>query len=305
VPEKEQARGDTWMTWSTIDGVRVSYANNILLENVNITIPEGIVVIIGPNGVGKSTMISIMEGLTRIDNKDKVEVCGFSPYKKPEKAFVDVSFLPERSVGITGGTVKQWVQYYSLLRSVSSDKFASLLSIFDIEYVLSQKWKNLSNGEIQLVSNILCLSTRAKFFVMDEPNANLDIINRMRLAKVMRDMRKNESSSFLVTSHMLDEILPVSDFVIVVGKNSISGPLSLSDNSEKGGFIVLGVINPDLVYDALKGRFELEINDHEITVKNSNLKELITGIDTELLGNITSIHRFPSYLEGVLNFKKD
>ena len=66
------------MSLLTVSGVRVSYANNTLLENLTVSIPEGIGVIIGPNGVGKSTLISVAEGLTRIDHKDRVKVMGFS-----------------------------------------------------------------------------------------------------------------------------------------------------------------------------------------------------------------------------------
>ena len=162
------------MSLLTVSGVRVSYANNTLLENLTVSIPEGIGVIIGPNGVGKSTLISVVEGLTRIDHKDRVKVMGFSPYRKPEMAFSEVSFLPEKPVGIAGGTVRQWVKYYSLLRRVSLERFRSLLSSFNIEYVIPRRWKDLSNGEIQLVSIALCLSAEAKFFVMDEPNAIIE-----------------------------------------------------------------------------------------------------------------------------------
>ncbi len=293
------------MTWANVSAIRVSYANNGLLRNLSVAIPEGIGVMIGPNGVGKSTLISVLEGLTRIDKKESVEVCGFSPYKKPEKAFIDVSFLPERPVGISGGTVRQWIRYFSLLRPVSRDRLARLLSFFDIGYVLSKKWRDLSNGEIQLVSIVLCLSVEAKFFVMDEPNANLDLGNRMKLAKIMKEMNREESSSFLVTSHLLDEILPISDFVIVAGKDSMEGPIPLSDNSDEGNLIVLGVTDPDLAYNSLKDRFEIDVNDHEIIVRNSSLRKLVTEMDSELLGHIASIHRFPKFLEGVLNHQED
>jgi ABC-2 type transport system ATP-binding protein len=289
------------MSLLNISEVRVSYANNASLKKLTVSIPEGVTVLIGPNGIGKSTLISVAEGLTRVDHREKVKLMGFSPYNESVNAFSEVSFLPERPVGIAGGTVRQWIKYYSLLRKISRERLRDLLSLFDIEYVIPRKWKELSSGELQLVSVILCLSAEAKFFVMDEPNANLDVINRMKLAGFIRKMNTEFSASFLITSHLLDEILPIADYAIIASKESLNGPITTNDGSGKDGFIVLTVADMEYMKEALEKEFDVIVNNGQLIIRNSNLRVFLSKLDPQLLEGILSIHKFPSYLGGVLN----
>ncbi|MGP6240443.1 ATP-binding cassette domain-containing protein [Cuniculiplasma sp. SKW4] len=286
-----------------ISGIKINYANNNMLNNLKISINEGITVIIGQNGVGKSSLISVVEGLTRINDRNGVKVMGLSPYMEPERAFSEVAFLPEKPIGI-GITVKHWVKYYSYLRKISFETFKELLTLFDIEFTLKRKWKDLSSGELHLLSISLCLSSKAKLFVMDEPNSNLDMVNRMRLSKVLKKMRTEQGASFLITSHLLDEILPISDYVVIANKQSISSPISLREISEENGLLVIRVKDPELIREKMGKMADISTGDNEIILRNSNLIKFISHADRDVLENIVSVHIFPGIMEGFLNERK-
>lgn len=291
------------MSLIEISGIKIQYANNNMLKNLKISINEGITLIIGQNGVGKSSLISVAEGLTRINDRKGVKVMGFSPYVKPEMAFSEVSFLPEKPVGI-GVTVKQWVRYYSYLRDFSIEAFKELMSTFQIEFALKQKWNELSSGELQILSICLCLSSRAKLFVMDEPNANMDMINRRRLSRILSKMRNEKGASFLITSHLLDEILPISDYIVIANKNSISFPMPTRETYGKNGLLVLRVKDPELIRSKIDGRFDLTVMETEIFLRNSDLIKFVSFADDEILENILSVHIFPGLIEEFLNERK-
>ena len=288
---------------ASISDVRVSYGNNNCLKHLDLRIERGIGVMIGPNGVGKSTVISVLEGLTRINGQKNVLVGGVSPYKKPEWSFREVSFLPERPVAAGGRKVRDWIRYYSMLKPLSLDRLDNLLSRFDVRYVLDENWKNLSSGEMQLVSLILCLSSESNLYVLDEPNANIDVSNRLKLARVLKEMRNERSCSFLITSHLLDEILPVSDYVIVMSKDNIMGPFYTQKVYTEGSFIVLGTSDPEWVYSKIPTQFKPELMGEEIILRGVNIMDLINNVDRNLFDFVTSLHIFPYFLRDVLKYE--
>ncbi|MHB1662646.1 MAG: ATP-binding cassette domain-containing protein [Thermoplasmataceae archaeon] len=286
--------------WFKVNGIRVEYANNELLSQIRMEIPEGINVIIGPNGVGKSTLISIAEGLTKIDNQNNVLIGGYSPYKRSNKAFMEVAFLPEKPVPFGGSRVKDWIRLYGYLREIDKEKILKYLDIFDLNYLLNQNCNLLSMGETQLVSLIMCLSTKARYFVLDEPNANIDSVNRIRLAKELEEMKIKENASFLLTSHILDEILPIADNVIIFNKNGIVGPVSVRGSLERK-FVLIKSMNNESLCRYLVGKIEYETNGHQVIIKNSNFPALLKLMNDQMLLEIISIQSFPHFLEGSFN----
>ncbi len=283
-----------------ISGVRVQYAQNESLCNINLQIPEGITVIIGRNGAGKSSLISVLEGLVRIDRRENVRFSGIPVYKKPHLVFKDVASIPEKPFPLLGPTVKDWIRMYSVIREISFERMKFLLNYFDLNYLLRQKSKFLSMGETQLVAVILCLASKARYFILDEPNANLDRENRIKLSNVIEKMRDEMGASFLITSHILDEILSIADSIIMFSRDKISNPMP---NEIKKKFLILKSLDPERLEEKIKGKIKYGIQGRDIMIRDGKLGALMALLDEDIMEQIISINAYPEFIEG--EFKND
>jgi len=283
-----------------ISGVRIQYASNESLGNINLQIPEGITVITGRNGAGKSSLISVLEGLVRIDRRENVKISGIPVYKKPHLVFKDVASIPEKPFPLLGPTVKDWIRMYSLIREISFERLKFLLNYFDLNYLLRQNSKFLSMGETQLVAVILCLASKARYFILDEPNANLDRENRIKLANVIEKMKHEMGASFLITSHILDEILSIADSIIMFSRDKISNPMP-NEISKK--FLIVKSIDPERLEEKIKGKIKYVIQGRDIMIRDGKLGALMALLDEDIMEQIISINAYPEFIEG--EFKND
>ncbi len=283
-----------------ISGVRIQYASNESLGNINLQIPEGITVITGRNGAGKSSLISVLEGLVRIDRRENVKISGIPVYKKSHLVFKDVASIPEKPFPLLGPTVKDWIRMYSLIREISFERLKFLLNYFDLNYLLRQNSKFLSMGETQLVAVILCLASKARYFILDEPNANLDRENRIKLANVIEKMKHEMGASFLITSHILDEILSIADSIIMFSRDKISNPMP-NEISKK--FLIVKSIDPERLEEKIKGKIKYVIQGRDIMIRDGKLGALMALLDGDIMEQIISINAYPEFIEG--EFKND
>jgi ATP-binding cassette subfamily E protein 1 len=160
-----------------------------------------VVGIVGPNGIGKSTLIKILAG-----------------FEKPTSGSLDiklkVSYKPQYLKADSEVSVE------GLLRSVASDFDSSyyqseLIKPLKIEPLMGQLLSELSGGELQRVAIISCLSRDADLYLLDEPSAHLDVEQRMIAAKVMRRFAESTERTVLVVDHDIYLIDMLSERLMV------------------------------------------------------------------------------------------
>jgi ABC-2 type transport system ATP-binding protein len=276
--------------------VKVSYAKNRSLSDMNVTIDDGITIISGINGVGKSSMISVLEGLAKIEGKDGVTLGKYLPYYNPDFAFRDVAFLPERPIPIGGITVMDWIEFYSGIRKISLERLRKIMEEFGIYGLRKERFKYLSMGETQLVSLSICLSTECSFFVLDEPNANIDLENRNILANIIQNLRQEYGMSFLITSHILDDLLPIAENIILFRKDSIIGPIALKKTFGENLFS-MKFRELDQVVKLIEGKIKYAIDSNSIKIKDEDFSSFISSMNEKQIGSLMSIISIPRIME--------
>jgi len=179
--------------------------------------------IIGPNAIGKSTFVKMLAGLL-----------------EPEEAFettLTISYKPQYLKSDYEGTVQD-VLFMVNKKPLSSLQMTELVKPLDMERLMDNIVQDLSGGELQRLSIIICLLRDADIYLLDEPSAYLDIEQRLASAKVIRRHIEQYEKAAMIVEHDLVSVDYLSDRLMVFsGIPGISGkaspPMGLRDGMNK------------------------------------------------------------------------
>ncbi len=164
-----------------------------------------IIGIFGANGLGKTTFARILAGEIKPDTG---EVDGIS-----------ISYKPQYLSSDFNGTVLELLE--SSIR-VSDDFKSSVLHPLGLDKLFENGVKKLSGGEMQRLAIAICLGKDADLYLLDEPSAYLDSMQRMVAAKIIR--RIAEKSAAIVIDHDLLFLNYISDrAMLFTGESGVSG----------------------------------------------------------------------------------
>ncbi|MEN4007385.1 MAG: ribosome biogenesis/translation initiation ATPase RLI [Methanobacteriaceae archaeon] len=262
-------------------------------------IKEGSVVgILGPNGIGKSTMIKILSGELKpnLGNYD-MEV-GWEAiinhfkgsklqlyFRKLSEGNLKVSHKPQM-VDMLSKVAKGKVG--DLLSSVDErEKLDDVADVLEIKSVLGRDITKLSGGELQRVAIAAATLKDADFYYFDEPTSWLDVKQRLNAVKVIRSLA-DEGKSVMVIEHDLAVLDAISDYVhILYGHPGAYGVVAqmrgvrVGINTYIGGFLREENVRfrkQPIVFDV---RPPTEVFEAEVLAEYTKLKKSYNGFFIE------------------------
>ncbi len=189
-----------------------TYGATMALNNLNLKIwPGEFFGLLGPNGSGKTTTIHVLSTLIKPDN-GKVRIAGLNPTTNSIAIRKKIGLVfQERTVDNTL-TVKQNLYFAGQLHGLSKksiDKnIAPLLSLFGLENSVNRPVASLSGGLKRAVDIIRGIIHQPDILILDEPTIGLDLPNRLRIWKFIKDLQNSSGLTVILTTHYLDEAEP-------------------------------------------------------------------------------------------------
>ena len=210
------------------ENLGVCYGDRVVWKGINISIDQpGLVSILGPNGVGKSTfmytinrILAPTEGAVYLDGEDVQKM----DYKKIAKK---IAYVPQSSNETFSMTVMDTVlmgRYpHSGFGTASKDLeiAADCLEMLDITDLAMNNFDELSAGQHQKVMIARGLAQEPDILMLDEPTSNLDIYHQIYVMKMLRDIAKNKDITILVICHDLNIASRFSDRIILFSKGMV------------------------------------------------------------------------------------
>ncbi len=190
-----------------------------VLKNLNLEVRRGeFLVIFGPNGCGKTTLLNIIAGLEKQD-EGKLTIEGKSLENK-KVGFVfqnyNESLLPWRSV--KDNVALSLEANNTENKNEIERKATHFLKEVDLEKFAEKYPYQLSGGMKQLVSIARAFAYEPDFFLMDEPFSALDYDNRIKMEDKLLKLWSEHKKTVIFVSHDIEEAVYLADRIVVLAK---------------------------------------------------------------------------------------
>jgi len=211
-----------------VEGMYFSYSSVPVLKDVCLDVQGAqLISIIGPNGVGKSTLIHCINKILE-PTGGTVYIDGVDVKRYPLKQLAKVvGYVPCSSSDAFPLTVVDTVLMgrhpHSGWKSTERDIeiVYDTLKVLGIEHLAMRPFDELSAGQHQKVMLARGLVQEPKVLMLDEPTSNLDIKHQMEVTRMLRNLSRQKDMTILIISHDLNIAAKYSDSMILMHEGSI------------------------------------------------------------------------------------
>jgi ABC-2 type transport system ATP-binding protein len=237
-----------------LQNVTKRYKNGRGVENVSFSVNQGEVFgLLGPNGAGKTTLMKCIVALCR-PNSGKVLINGHNIIEEFELAMKSVGTL------ISGVEAFDYLSAYENLMlaahfypELGKTRVDEVLQWVSMEEHKHEKVKSFSTGMRQRLYLAAALLSKPSFVILDEPTNGLDIEGKLDFQQLISRLAKEEGVTFILSTHLIDEVERLCNRIAILSKGSIIGEVSKKELAEGQTF-------ESYYIDCIrKGK---EVNDH-------------------------------------------
>jgi ABC-2 type transport system ATP-binding protein len=202
-----------------------------ILNDINLKIGKGkIFGIIGPNGVGKTTLMRCLTGIYN-PTFGNVSYDGEIVYDNP-KVKNKIGYVADENIMHTNFKVSEILKYYKYsYTNFDEEKFNELNKIFKIQ--ANKFIFQLSKGMKMRLSIMLAFSIHAEYLILDEPTSGLDAILKNKLLNIFVDEVYENNTTIIISSHHLGELERICDDVAILDEAKISYENSIENMKNK------------------------------------------------------------------------
>ena len=211
-----------------LEKISLHFGKRKILENLTFNLNKGeILGLLGPNGVGKSTIFNIIIGLLKpnygsifIEGTDVINETIFNRTRKHK-----IGYVPQYGGYFHDLTLRENLKAISEIvienKKLRDEKINLLISKFELEALQNIKAEFLSGGQKKRLVISLALMSDPKILLLDEPFAALDIMTIKNLQQIIVDLQMHNNISIILCDHQARDLLTCVDLAIVLSNGKV------------------------------------------------------------------------------------
>ena len=236
-----------------IDKLAFSYGTKEVLRNISMDLEPGrIYGLLGENGVGKTTLLTLLCGLKKTQS-GTISADGHDPYKREPVLLQDQYYLPDEVAPINDkalawgrATGKFWPHF-------SPANFETILNEFEVDP--TQKMNTMSAGQLKKTYIAFALASGVRYLYLDEPTNGLDIPSKAQFRSALMKYTA-EDSTIVISTHQVRDLENIIDPIIILDRQDVLLNATLEQIADKLYFDYGTTLHPESLYsEQLPGGF--------------------------------------------------
>ena len=226
----------------SLENVSLSFGNRKILDNISFKINSGqILGMLGPNGVGKSTIFNMITGLIKPDygkiKLDGINVIDYPIYLRTTK--FKIGYVPQYGGYFGDLTLLENLNAVAEIviedKNLINHKIDQLVARFELDAIMGVKAKFLSGGQKKKLVIALSLLSEPKVLLLDEPFAALDVMTIKMLQEIIVNLQSDNNITICICDHQARDLLSCVDVAVILSNCKIvaqGSPNELVNNTE-------------------------------------------------------------------------
>ena len=210
------------------ENISLAYGNRLILDNISFKINEGqIFGMLGPNGVGKSTIFNLITGLIN-PNNGKIKITGedvtqYPVYLRTKK--FKLGYVPQHGGYFNDLTLHDNLKAIGEIvignKNLIRNRVDFLISRFELENIKDVKAKFLSGGQKKKLVIALSLLSEPKVLLLDECFAALDVLTIKMLQEIIVNLQQENKITICICDHQARDLLACVDIAMILNNCKI------------------------------------------------------------------------------------
>ena len=228
-----------------ISNLSFSYGAKRVLENISLKVSEGnIYGLLGENGVGKTTLLTLLCGLKKPES-GTITVDGRNPFDREPSLLADQFYLPDEVIPVHARALDFAKEHGVFWPRFDLEKFRTILSEFEVEP--QQRMDAMSAGQLKKAWISFALACNVKYYYLDEPTNGLDIPSKAQFRKAVTKYT-SEDSALIISTHQVRDLENIIDPIIILDNKAVLVNASVQEITDKLFFDYGSELNPGALY---------------------------------------------------------
>lgn len=213
-----------------ISNLGFSYGQAPVLKNISMKLEEGkIYGLLGENGVGKTTLLTLLCGLKK-PQMGSIDVDGYNPYDRKPSFLADQYYLSDEVAAVNMKAIDYARNYGKFWEKFDMGKFLEIMKVFENDP--EQKMNKMSCGQLKKTWISFALACNTRYIFMDEPTNGLDIPSKAQFRKAVTKYT-SEDSTIVISTHQVRDLENIIDPIIILDRQDVLLNATVEEISEK------------------------------------------------------------------------